>query len=165
MPNSDKTVWLWSTSLPRWYRNGGVCAGESTLHGIRREPDRLVRWKPTIWHVCGSLMGTSRKRENGSYEVKFPRIARRLAIYEEGLNLVALFRERDDLLTLAVYRRQVHPVGAISLDARFLELADSFNLSVVEWEMLAVRMPEHSSIRTACEARTKSPPQPVRKAA
>ncbi len=165
MPIHDGTTWLWSTSLPRWYRNGGVCAAESTLHGIRREHDRLVRWKPTILYVCGSLMGTSRKRENGSYEVKFPRIARRLAIYEEGLNLVALFRERDDLLTLAVYRRQVLPSGAISLDTRFLELADSFDLSSVEWEMLAVRMPEHSSIRAVCEARSKSPPLSVREAA
>lgn len=154
MSKQDGTTWLWNKSLPRWYRNGGVYASESTLYGIRREPDRLVRSKPTIQSICGPLMGASSQGKDGSYYATFPSLVRRLAFYEEGLNLVALFGEREDILTLAVYRRQVHPRRAISLDERFLDLADTFSLTCKEWEMLAVRMPVCSRVWVICQARS-----------
>lgn len=103
-------------------------------------------------------MGTSIKNSEGTIVgVKYPSLARRLAVYEEGLNLIAVFKERDDLFTLAVYRRQVHTTCGISLDTRFLQLAEQFALTALEWEMLAVRMPEGSSIYARCRARALAP--------
>ena len=154
MVHPDGTEWRWCKSLPRWYRNGGIYATESTLYGIQRGRNQLVRWKPTIQHVCDSLMGTS-TLVNGVRQVKFPTLARRMAIYEEGLNLISVFGDRDDLFTLAVYRRQVRPIGSISLDSRFLELAEALNLSRTEWEMLAARMPADSRIKSICEHRAQ----------
>ena len=102
-------------------------------------------------------MGTSRKREDGSYFATFPSLHRRLAVYEEALNLIALFGDCDDLLTLAVYRRQVHPCNDISLDYRFLELAERFELSYAQWDMLAVRMPPSTHVWRVCKARSVKP--------
>lgn len=119
----------------------------------------MLRWKPNMDAICESLLGTSiatwKGKEQKITGVRYPTMERRLLIYREGLELVFVFKDRIDLFTLAVYRRQVTIHGDCPLDGLFLRAAEMFDLSSQEWGDIARRMPKHSKIKSICARRAR----------
>lgn len=144
---------------PRWNVGEGLIYPSPTVP--KDGPTPMSRWHPTINTVCERLLGASSCYLDDG-EIKWGR-ARYLGfdeamlVYREGLELIAVFKERSDLLSLAMFRRQVTVEGDISLDGLFLELAEEFDppLTPEEWGDLAVRMPQNSWILATCLVRSQ----------
>ena len=137
MVTSHKPKYLDLPSRPRWDRDGGLWYTSPTIGKDGKMT--LYRWRPTVNFVCEPLM------------LMDLRLARRRLLYREALELVIVFKQRSDLFTLALHRRQVATYG-IPLDHLFLSVAEGFDppLSAEEWRRLAERMPEKSFVRKAC---------------
>ncbi len=135
---------------PRW-------DAERPLYYVQQTPPKegeswkMHRWLPTVNGICDPLLGHSeRDRATGKISgVRYPRIARRYAMYREALELISVTRRKDDLLTLAMYRRQVS-LSHLSVDRLFLALGEDLGLTPPEWERIAVRMPQDSPVEAAC---------------
>lgn len=125
------------------------------------DPWPMRRFFPTINGICEPLLGHSeRDLKTGKITgVRYPRMARRYAMYREALELVAIVRRKDDLLTLAMYRRQVSQ-SHLSLDLLFLALGEDMGLTPPEWERIAVRMPHDSPIENVCWWHARMPSVP-----
>jgi len=104
-----------------------------------------------MYMICGALDGRSVYDANGKVKwVEYPTLTRRLQIYREGLELIIVFRDYDDLFALAVYRRYVTQRCGIKMDEIFFTLALEAGLTPERWEDLARRMPDRSLIRGQC---------------
>lgn len=113
----------------------------------------MYRHRPTINSICEPLLGTPIRDRTGAVTgVRYPMLAERCRIYRESLEVVYVFRDYEDLFTLAMYRRQVSDTGMF-LDLLFLELALAASLTPEQWQELLIRMPEDTPIRRACERR------------
>lgn len=113
-------------------------------------PTPMYRHKPLMYSVCSPLLGTPvRNADRVIVGVKYPRFEDACDIYREGLELIRVFRDADDLFALAMYRRQISMRGLV-LDQLFLELAHDAVLKPEAWGMLAVRMPEGTPIHEIC---------------
>ncbi|HEX2792115.1 MAG TPA: hypothetical protein VHO23_00110 [Candidatus Paceibacterota bacterium] len=139
---------------PRWDRDGGM------YHLQRIDgKDCLVRWKPSVRHICGPLMGTTKTRGDSSRFARYPHLDERLALYQEGLEVVEVFRDPDDVFALALYRRQLtnpdEPEDrGYAIDSAFFALAKELlgRGGIRAWRQLARRMPRHAPIRGWCLA-------------
>lgn len=148
------------TRRPRWDEHGGIWYARQGTSTVPNEnevativPTRMYRYKPSISSICGPLMGSSVRDAAGTITgVRFPPLAIRTSIYREALELVHVFREYEDLFTLAVYRRQVCEEGLV-IDQLFIELADAAGFTPAQWRELSLRMPDGSPIRRECERR------------
>ena len=159
----------------RWNEEPGIWYVRQGAGG--NKPAAMYRWHPTINAICEPLLGASvRVREeeviDGVTQVKeiiigvdYPRKIRRLRLFKEALDVVRIFRNQEDLFTLAVYRRQVTKTGNMHLDPAFIELAETFDLLAEDWRKLAERMPRRSRILAHCEARANKGIAPVALAA
>lgn len=142
---------------PRWDQDGGVWyPAPFTPAG---KPTPMQEWRPTINAICEPLLGSSQRYEEKGVAGEgskirsiavYPTLDRCLRIYREALHVVRVYRKQEDLLMLAVYRRQVTVEGDIWLDEPFIELADTLGLSRDSWAALAARMPKRSRIRRIC---------------
>lgn len=138
---------------PRWDNDGGLwyCVQGASTDGA---PTKLYRHKPSVNHICEPLLGTSLRNEKGKIiGVKYPTLAERLKIYREGIEVVRVFKDYDDLVTLAMYRRQVTRRGGIHIDLLFFNLACDAHFPQTTWAMLAERMPDRAPIYQACRRR------------
>lgn len=147
---------------PRWDRDGGT-------HELQRRDgiDHLVRHKPNVRHICGPLMGSTKTRADGSKYAQYPQLNERLALYQEGLEVVKVFRDPDDVFALALYRRQLVGPGepcdrGFPVDHEFFVLAECLlgleNTHI--WHQLAGRMPHDAPIRDWCLAHARSSSAP-----
>lgn len=117
----------------------------------------MYRYKPTINSICEPLLGTSIRDQTGAITgVRYPTLAERCRIYREGLEVVYVFRDYEDLCTLAMYRRQVSDTGMV-LDQLFLELAYAASFTRDQWQELLVRMPADTPIHAVCLKRAREP--------
>lgn len=144
---------------PRWNEGNGLWY---IYPDYSRRPLEMNRYFPSVNLVCFQLWGTPiRKRDPLTLEfetvgVNYPLFRERCMLFLEGIELVKVTRNREELFTLASYRRQVTRKGGLPLDRLLLMLAESFNPQHEEWETLAGRMPERSEIRCICEERGQS---------
>lgn len=145
-------------SRPHWDKDGGQWFVSPEVP--KKGPIPMYRWRPSVSTICEPLLGTSlygtkADGTHGIVGVSYPKTKRRHLLYREALELVIIFKQRADLFTLAIYRRQVTREGGIPLDELFLEVAETFRLSPREWSDLAIRMPKRSAIRKTCLERAK----------
>lgn len=137
---------------PRWNKDGGLWYVRQGMHDTSK-PTPMYRHKPTINSICEPLLGTSIRGTEGSIVgVRYPSFPESCRIYREGLEVVHVFRDYDDLFTLAMYRRQVADTGIV-LDMLFLELAIAARFTSEQWEELRIRMPINTPIYDACARR------------
>ena len=130
---------------PAWDREGG------TYYVSPTAPNKMERYRPSVNQICEPLLGSSIRTKEGIITgVSYPPLARRLALFREGLELVIVFKRVEDLFTLATYRRQVTQRGGLPLDRLLFETARTLGLTKTEWQHLAERMPEKAPIRAAC---------------
>lgn len=115
-------------------------------------PWKMNRWFPTVNSICEPLLGHSvRDRKNDRIvAVKYPPMASKYRMYREALELVAITKNRSELLTIAVYRRNVSP-GHLELDRLFIALGD--RLEGTPWDLIKVRMPHNTWVRAQCVVR------------
>ncbi len=149
---------------PRWNTNGGVWYTEQGTSKNQNAdvvqscvPTPSYRYKPSMNSICEPLLGTSLRRDSKIVGVSYPKLSDRLRIYREGIELIKIFNERDDLFALAMYRRQVTYRGGIPADELFFNLACDAELSKAEWHELALRMPDRALIYHACVRRATLP--------
>lgn len=134
---------------PLWDQDGGIWyVSQGSPHGDA--PTSTYRYKPTINSICEPLLGTSVRDSTGAIcGVRYPTFVECCRIYREGLEVVHVFRDYEDLFTLAMYRRQVSDAGIV-LDMLFLELAHAAALTPLQWQELLVRMPPDTPIHAVC---------------
>jgi hypothetical protein len=181
MRDHRKRPWRPLKERPRWDKGKGLWYALSLVSSDRATS--MYRWRPKVDSICEPLLGTAvpfcvRKGgqdANGNYKnefsmhevqrrdpehyysgsvVHYPRIRRRLKLYREGLELVVVFGEREDLFKLATYRREV-TIHDISADSLFIEVAERLSpaLTSTEWHLLATRMPKNTWVHNECERR------------
>lgn len=134
---------------PRWDEGGGdlyVKQGAAS-HDV---PTAMYRHRPRIPDICASLLGVPVRINGEIVGVRYPRLDTRLRVYREGIELIVVFRDYEELITLAMYRRQVTRRGGIPLDLLFFNLACEAGFTGAQWQQLAERMPDRAPIRAAC---------------
>ncbi|MDB5244966.1 MAG: hypothetical protein JWN90_71 [Parcubacteria group bacterium] len=109
----------------------------------------MVRLKPALSNICEPLLGSSSRDANGKVSASYPILSDRHRIYREGIEVLIVFEDPTDAITLAMYRRQVTCWGDIPDDRLFLLVADTLQLTDYAWLDIAVRMPMGSCIRRA----------------
>lgn len=143
---------------PRWNEGSGIWHVSPTVP--KNGPTPMSRWLPSVNALCEPLMGVPIYQYDLAANqlkivgVKYLKTRRRHLLYREALELVKVAQKRDELFTLALYRRQVTREGGIPLDTLFLDLAETFNLTPSEWLILAERMPRRSEVRRICFERS-----------
>jgi hypothetical protein len=143
----------WDLDGGKWYVEQGV-----PPNGMASQ---MKRFKPTINSICDELMGTTLHEsyeEDGKLKwricgVRYPEPSRQFELYREGIELVRVFKEKDDLICLAGYRRQVTEPGDYHMDVLFFNLGVELGLTREEWKNLHERMPEGSWVQGACYRR------------
>ncbi len=141
---------------PSWDVNGGKWYVSSTPPR-NGEPWKMERWKPSINAICEPLLGSTRRsRETNLIEVRYPTPDRAIELYCEGIELVRVFGEPSDLVSLALHRTYVAPdwLDDNWMDVAFFNTAIDLGIHGIQWLSLAERMPEHSWIRGACVRRS-----------
>ncbi len=145
---------------PKWNRRNAGLHPSPVVS--KNGPTPMVYFRPNVNHICDQLLGSpvyggydQQKQERVITAVKYPEMDRRLRIFREALQIVFVSRGHADLLTLALYRRQVTETGDMPLDLLFLRAAEMFSLSEEQWEALAVRMPMDSWIYRQCKHRAR----------
>ncbi|MBP6860018.1 MAG: hypothetical protein KBC38_00435 [Candidatus Pacebacteria bacterium] len=115
-------------------------------------PWKMNRWFPTVNSICEPLLGHSvRDRATGKIDgVRYPPMAAKYRMYREALELVAVTGNRSELLTIAVYRRNVS-LGNLELDKLLVALGDRF--ADTPWELIQVRMPHGTWVEAQCMLR------------
>lgn len=106
----------------------------------------MYRHKPAVSTICKPLI-----------HARYLPLHERLRIYREGIELVMVFGDYDDLITLATYRRQVTRRGGVPLDTLFFNLACDAGFTKAQWQELAHRMPDRAPIKEACLRRATLP--------
>ena len=143
-------------SRPRWDVDGGtwyVVQGPPT-QGV----SKMYRHKPSMNSICESLHGWPVRDKHGCViGVRYPILRERLRVYREGIELALVFSEREDIFTVATYRRQVTRVGGVPLDVLLFNLACDAHFTQEEWHFLAERMPAKAPIYEACLRRATYP--------
>ena len=145
------------TPTPRWNQDGGIWY---VLQGMQctDAPTPMYLHKPTINSICEPLLGTSVRDASGLISgVRYPSFSDACRIYREGLEVVHVFRDYEDLFTLAMYRRQIADTG-ILLDMLFIHLALAAGFTPAQWQELLVRMPVDTPIYAACARRSQESP-------
>jgi hypothetical protein len=110
--------------------------------------------KPSIRVLCGPLMGTSRydSHTGAICGVNYPIRSRRIELYREALRVLLIFRDREDLFHLALYRRQITSIASAKYDSIYMKCLRRAvpALSQKDWRRIAKRMPRHAHIRKEC---------------
>ena len=160
----------YASAAPAWNRDDGHYALKQK-DGV----DHLVRVQPNIRIICEPLMGVS--VWNGKrWRVKYLHPRERVKIYGRALAVLEKWKTRDDIFSLALYRRQVASTnfrGIFSLvlyrrqiaSANLLDIDEAFfrvaldarpSLTGAEWRMLAERMPMFTPILSRCLRQARS---------
>lgn len=118
-------------------------------------PEQLLEYKPSIDVICEPMFGRMVRLEGGGQVRVLPPLrghTGRISMYLECLDIIWKFRQPNDIMRLAVYRRQVsHRAGLAVIDQPFFALVerDMRRLSKEQREDLAQRMPPDSEIQRA----------------
>lgn len=109
------------------------------------------RWKPSVYVHLEPLHGYRGARlPDGSFAVIRPTLEERIKRYQRALGIVHAFSSWEDLLPLAVHRRQVTNIGGVlEIDhPLYLLICESGDFyRPIELRHLAGRMPPRSHVR------------------
>ncbi len=141
----------YASAAPAWNRDDGH-------YVLKRvgDVDSFALAQPSIHIICDPLMGIS-VRDGEQWRVKYLHSRERIRIYERALQVLVKWRTRDDLFSLALYRRQVACANLPDVDEAFFAVALQMrpHLTCMEWRMLAERMPEFTLILNQCKEQVR----------
>lgn len=135
-----------ASQAPAWNKDDGIYRLVN-IDGV----DKYVLTPPNIKIICEPLMGVSVRTGEG-WKVKYLPVDEQIALYAKALRIIVKWNLREDLLNLALYRRQIMNSDPIDVDDAFLVFACSVQpaLRPAEWRLIMERMPEPSFIRGFC---------------
>ena len=113
------------------------------------------RWFPSVSSIGAELLGVADLDAQGKKtgRLTLPSLTKRVATYQEMLDVVEESKNWKELFALAGLRRQVTNKGGLPvIDRRFWKLARwaQPQLAPKEWLLIAERMPQRSMIYRAC---------------